>query len=299
MARIKHEGHQAADPRERGDKPPFPDQSQPPPGVTAEMSPTPDHGENSYQGYGRLQDKAALITGGDSGIGKAVAIAYAREGADIVISYLSEKEDAEDTAKWIREAGRKAVLVAGDIGDEGHCNDLVERTMAEFGRLDLLVNNAAHQATHERIEDWTAEEWRYMFRTNMDGMFFLCKAALPRMQPGAAIINTASVQAYDPSGPLLAYSATKGAIVTFTQGLASLAAERGIRVNAVAPGPVWTPLIPISFPPEKTREFGKNTMLGRPAQPVEMVPAFVFLALPDSSYVTGSIVDMTGGRLIP
>jgi NAD(P)-dependent dehydrogenase (short-subunit alcohol dehydrogenase family) len=287
-----------ASPNEQHARPPFPKQSQEPPGLEGEMQPRPDHGEHSYQGFDRLKDKVALITGADSGIGKAVAIAYAREGADVLVSFLSETEDAEATAKWIHDAGRKAVLAPGDIGDEDHCRNLVDHCYREFGRLDLLVNNAAHQATHDRLEDWTSEEWRYMFRTNIDAMFYLCKAALPRMSPGAAIINTTSIQAYNPSSPLLAYSTTKGAIVTFTQGLAGLAAERGIRVNAVAPGPVWTPLIPISFAEEKVREFGKNTMIGRPAQPVEMVPAYIFLSLPDSTYVTGSIVDMTGGRLI-
>jgi NAD(P)-dependent dehydrogenase (short-subunit alcohol dehydrogenase family) len=287
-----------ADPRERGAKPPFPPQAQEPPGLESQMKPKADHGEQSYKGFGRLKDKVALITGADSGIGKAVAIAYAREGADVLISYLEETADAEDTAKWVRDAGRKAILLPGDIGEETHCIRMIDRAYSEFGRLDLLVNNAAHQATHERIEEWTTGEWNYIFRTNVDAMFFLCKAALPRMAPGTVIINTASVQAYNPSGDLLAYSVTKGAIVTFTQGLAELAAERGVRVNAVAPGPVWTPLIPISFSAERIRDFGKNTMLGRPAQPAEMIPAFIFLALPDSSYVTGSVVDMTGGRLI-
>jgi NAD(P)-dependent dehydrogenase (short-subunit alcohol dehydrogenase family) len=216
-----------------------------------------------------------------------------------VVSYLNEDSDAEDTAKWIREAGRKPILAPGDIGSEHHCRELVDRTFSEFGRLDLLVNNAAWQVVHDSLEEWTVEEWHSIFRTNLDPMFYLCKAAVPRMNPGSVIINTASVQAYQPSGPLLAYATTKGAIVTFTQALASLTAERGIRVNAVAPGPVWTPLIPTSFPPEKTAKFGENSLLGRPAQPAEIAPAYVFLALPQSTYVTGSIVDMTGGRMLP
>jgi NAD(P)-dependent dehydrogenase (short-subunit alcohol dehydrogenase family) len=298
MAKRESGTQLETDPREKGAKPPFPPQQQEPPGVEKKMQPKADHGEHSYQGFGRLKGKTALITGADSGIGKAVAIAYAREGADILISYLNEQEDAEDTAKWVRDAGRKAILLPGDIGEEAHCQGLVERAYKEFGRLDLLINNAAYQATHDRIEEWSTEEWRHTFRTNIDAMFYLCKAALPRMAAASVIINTTSVQAYQPSGQLLAYSTTKGAILTFTYALAELAAERGVRVNAVAPGPVWTPLIPISFEPEKTKEFGKNTLFGRPAQPAELAPAFVFLALPDSSYVTGSVVDMTGGRQI-
>jgi NAD(P)-dependent dehydrogenase (short-subunit alcohol dehydrogenase family) len=263
------------------------------------MIPVPDHGQKSYKGSGRLAGKAALITGADSGIGKAVAIAFAREGADVMISYLDEAGDARDTADWVQRAGRKAVLAPGDIGEEKHCRDLVDRAWSEFGKLDLLVNNAAYQAVHETIEEWSAEEWRRTFRTNIDGMFYLCKAAMPRMAPGSVVINTSSVQAYQPSGHLLGYAVTKGAIVTFTQALAELGAKRGIRVNSVAPGPVWTPLIPTTFPPEKIRKFGDNSLFGRPAQPAELAPAFVFLAIPDSSYVTGCVVDMTGGRMLP
>ncbi len=287
------------DPRQQEPKPRFPEQEQPQPGFTGEMRPKPDHGEKTYKGTGKLRDKAALITGADSGIGRAVAIAFAREGADVLISYLNEHDDANETARSVREAGRKAITIAGDIGDNKHCEKLVNEAFSQFGRLDILVNNAAYQVIHEIIEEFTPEEWEYTFRTNIHAMFFLCRAALPRMKAGATIINTTSVQSYQPKSVLLAYASTKGAITTFTQALAELASKQGIRANAVAPGPVWTPLIPASYPAEKIKEFGNNTLIGRPAQPAELAPAYVYLASDDSSYVTASIMDLTGGRMLP
>jgi len=275
---------------------PLPKQQQEMPGSTEEMRPRPDHGEASYEGSGKLEGLAAIITGGDSGIGRAVAIAFAREGADVVISYLNEDEDARDTARWIEKAGRRAVLIAGDVSDEAVCQHIVERTIEEFGRLDILVNNAAHQATIERIEDLSAEEWDLTFRTNIYSQFYLSKAAVRHMKEGASIINTASIQAAKPSPELLAYAATKGAIVNFTSGLAQMLAERKIRVNAVAPGPVWTPLIPSTMPPQKVEQFGENTPLGRPADPAELAGAYVLLASREASYMTGAVIPVTGGQ---
>ncbi|HEY2018508.1 MAG TPA: SDR family oxidoreductase [Bryobacteraceae bacterium] len=288
-------------PKDRGQKPPFPEPKQSAPGSEQEMQTRPDHGEQSYRGLDRLRDKVALITGGDSGIGKAVAIAYAREGADVAFSYLpEEEEDARETVHWIEEAGRRALPVPGDLTDENYCRGLVERTLGEFGRLDILVNNAAYQMTHEKLDEFSSEEWDHTFRTNIYAMFHLSKAALPRMKKGGAIINTASVQAYQPKGHLLAYATTKGAIVTFTKALSELAIEEGVRVNAVAPGPVWTPLIPSTMPEEKVKEFGKSDKLERPAQPAELAPAYVFLAATqESSYIVGSVLDLTGGRMLP
>jgi hypothetical protein len=287
------------DPKQKGKKPPFDEPGQQPPGTEAEMRTKPDHGEESYRGFGRLQGKAALITGADSGIGRAVAIAYAREGADVLVSYLNEHEDAKETVRWVEQAGKKAVPIPGDISDEQHCRTLVDRAFKEFGRLDILVNNAAYQSTHQDIEEFSSEEWDHTFRTNIYAMFYLCKAGMPRMNAGSAIINTASVQAYSPSGMLLAYASTKGAIVTFTKALSQLAIKRGIRANAIAPGPVWTPLIPSSMPREKVEQFGKTNPMGRPAQPAELAPPYVFLATQESSYVNGSVVDMTGGEMLP
>jgi NAD(P)-dependent dehydrogenase (short-subunit alcohol dehydrogenase family) len=284
------------DPRTKFPRPPYPPQRQDMPGYTDEMKPKPDHGEESYKGSGKLEGCAAIITGGDSGIGRAVAIAYAREGADVLISYLSEDKDARDTAQWVEKAGRKAVTLAGDIGDEAHCGELVERAVKEFGRLDILVNNAAYQSTITDIEELTAEELDHTFRTNIYSQFFLSKAAIPHMKPGSSIINTSSINASDPSPNLLAYATTKGAIANFTMGLAQLVAEKGIRVNAVAPGPVWTPLIPSTMPEERVANFGKNTPLGRAGQPVEMAGAFVFLASEAASYITGAVIPATGGR---
>ncbi|MBX6342376.1 MAG: SDR family oxidoreductase, partial [Thermomicrobiaceae bacterium] len=245
------------------------------------------------------EGKASLITGGDSGIGRATALAFAREGADVLISYLSEDADAQETIRVVERAGRKALAVRGDIGDEGHCRHLVDRAVGEFGRLDVLVNNAAFQMTHDGIEDLPSEEFDHTFRTNVYAMFYLCKAALPKMRDGGAIINSTSIQAYQPKPSLLAYASTKGAIVTFTKALAQEAIKRGIRVNAVAPGRVWTPLIPSTMPEEQVRQFGKQTPIGRPAQPAELAPVYVFLASPESSYVVGGVVGVTGGEPLP
>jgi len=285
-----------SDPRSAGPRPPFRKQQQSPPGKTADLDPAPDHGEESYVGHDRLKGCAAIITGGDSGIGRAVAIAYAREGADVLIAYLSEDDDAKATAEWVRKAGRRAVLVRGDIADESHCQELVRRAVAEFGRLDILVNNAAFQRTHEKLSDFTREEIERTFRTNIESMFFLAKAAAVQMKPGSSIINTTSIQADDPSPQLLAYAATKGAIMNFTSGLAQMLAPEGIRVNAVAPGPIWTPLIPSTMPAEKAQKFGANTPLGRPGQPAELAPAYVYLASNEASYVVGAVLPVTGGR---
>jgi NAD(P)-dependent dehydrogenase (short-subunit alcohol dehydrogenase family) len=292
---LQHEA--PSDPKEKGAKPEYPQRQIEPPGSDAEMTPKADHGETSYKGLGRLTDRAVLLTGGDSGIGRAVAIAFAREGADLVLSYLPEEErDARESAEWVNKAGRKAVLAPGDIRDERHCAALVDRAFAEFGKLDILVNNAAFQRTHDSIEEFTTEEFDATFKTNVYAMFWLCRAALPRMAAGGTIINTASIQAFDPSPNLLAYAPTKAAIVNFTKALSQVAMKKGVRVNAVAPGPVWTPLIPSTMPPEKTREFGKDTSFGRAAQPVELAPLFVFLASNEARYVTGEVYGATGGQ---
>ncbi|SFS09967.1 SDR family oxidoreductase [Sphingomonas jatrophae] len=278
--------------------PPLPEQQQAVPGTLAEMNPRPDHGEDSYRGHERLAGKAAIITGGDSGIGRAVAIAFAREGADVLISYLNEEEDARDTARWVEQAGRRAVLVPGDIGDAGHCRAIVDKAVEAFGRVDVLVNNAAHQMTFETLEDIPDEEWERTFRTNIHAMFYLARAAVPHMREGGAIINTTSVNADMPKQTLLPYATTKGAIQNFTGGLSQLLAERGIRVNCVAPGPVWTPLIPSTMPPEQVREFGKSYPMGRAAQPAELAPVYVMLASDEASYVSGATVAVTGGKPI-
>ncbi len=285
------------DPRQQGPAPDFPQKPIAPPGSDAEMTPQADHGETSYRGLGRLEGRVALITGGDSGIGRAVAIAFAREGADVAISYLpEEEEDAAETRKYIEDAGRRAITLPGDIQDESHCRQMVETVLSEHGRLDILVNNAAYQMTHDSIDEFTTEEFDRTFRTNVYAMFWLCRAALPRMKPGACIINTASIQAFEPSPNLLPYAATKGAIVNFTKGLSQLAMKQGVRVNAVAPGPVWTPLIPSTMPEEKVKQFGADTSFGRPAQPVELAPLFVFLASNEARFVTGEVYGATGGR---
>lgn len=260
------------------------------------MHPRPDYGEHTYRGANRLTDKKALITGGDSGIGRAVALAFAREGADLLISYLNEDDDAEETLRAVRGAGRTAIAVAGDIGHEEHCKALVQRTVKEFGALDILVNCAGFQMNRDGIGAISTEEFDRTMKTNVYAMFWLCKAALPKLREGGAIINTSSIQTYQPSPSLLAYAATKGAIVTFTKALAAEAIKRGVRVNAVAPGPVWTPLIPSTFPAEHVQEFGKNTPTGRPGQPVEIAPIYVFLASDESSYITGEVIGATGGR---
>jgi len=284
------------DPREAGAKPPFPQKSLDYPGLESEMTPRPDYGEASYQGHGRLKGTVALITGADSGIGRAVALAYAREGADVLISYLNEDSDAEETARVVREAGRRAVLAPGDISDEAHCRSLVGRTVAELGKIDILVNNAAFQMSREGIEQIPDGEWEHTFETNIFAMYYLAKAAWPHLQPGSAIINTASIQAYQPSPEVLPYASTKGAIVTFSKALAQEGAEKGIRVNVVAPGPVWTPLIPATMSEDKVQEFGQDSPMGRPAQPVELAPLSVFLASKESNYITGEVVGVTGGK---
>ncbi|MCK5909264.1 MAG: glucose 1-dehydrogenase [Caulobacter sp.] len=277
-------------------QPPFPDQSQTPPGMTSQMEPKPDHGEQSYKGSGRLAGKAALITGGDSGIGRAVAIAFAREGADVAIGYLNEHDDAEETRRWVEKAGRRCLLLPGDLADPAHCRALVEKTVSEFGRLDVLVNNAAEQATYKSLDEISDEAWARTFQVNIHAMFHLAKAALPRLQPGGSIINTTSINADDPNPSLLPYATTKGAIQNFTAGLAQMLAERGVRVNCVAPGPIWTPLIPATMPPEKVKQFGANTPMKRPGQPKEVAPAYVLLASDEASYVSGATVAVTGGR---
>jgi len=284
------------DPRSNGPRPPFPKQQQSAPGETAKLKPVPDHGEDSYRGAERLKGCVALITGGDSGIGRAIAIAFAREGADVAIGYLSEHEDAQDTAQWVSKAGRKALLIPGDVANESHCKHLVERTVAELGRLDILINNAAFQRTHEKLWDFTADEIEHTFRTNIQSMFHLAKAAAANMKPGASIINTASIQADKPSPSLLAYAATKAAITNFTAGLAQVVGKDGIRVNAVAPGPVWTPLIPSTMPADQAANFGADSPFGRPAQPAEVAPAYVFLASNDATYISGAVLPVTGGK---
>lgn len=282
-------------PVEKYPKPPFKEQEQEMPGAEAEMDPQPDHGEESYKGTGKLTGRKAIITGGDSGIGKAVAIAFAREGADVLISYLNEDQDAETTARYVQDAGRKAILMRGDISDEAQCKAIIDRAVKEFGQIDILVNNAAYQMSHKSLQEVTSEEWDRTYKTNVYAMFYLCKAAEPHLKPGSTVINTTSVQAYRPSPELVPYASTKGAIQNFTAGLAQLWGEKGIRVNCVAPGPIWTPLIPGSFPAEKSKEFGANTPLKRAGQPAELAPAYVLLASNDSSYMTGSTVQVTGG----
>jgi NAD(P)-dependent dehydrogenase (short-subunit alcohol dehydrogenase family) len=284
------------DPKTAGPTPPQPPQQQSPPGFTEELRPEPDHGEYSYRGCGKLKDRAALITGADSGIGRAVAIAFAREGADVLISYLCEHEDAKETARWVEQAGRRAVLVAGDVQDPKHCRDLVDCALREFGNLGVLVNNAAYQMTHTSLEEIGDEEWDHTFRTNIYSMFYLTKAAVPHMKPGSAIVNTASINSKMPNPGLLAYATTKGAVANFTAGLAQLLAKKGIRANCVAPGPIWTPLIPSTMAPEKVEHFGENTPLRRPGQPAELAPAYVLLASDDGSYISGAMIPVTGGR---
>ncbi|MDL2406248.1 SDR family oxidoreductase [Rhizobium calliandrae] len=278
--------------------PPYPSQQQPMPGHTAAMQPVPDHGEKSYRGSGRLIGKKAIITGGDSGIGRAVAIAFAREGADVLIAYLDEDDDAEETRRWVEDAGRKAVLVPGDIQDPQHCRTIVDEAVSQLGGIDILVNNAAHQASFHDIGDISDGEWELTFKVNIHAMFYLTKAAIPHMKPGSAIINTASINSDNPNPTLLAYATTKGAIQNFTAGLAQMLAEKGIRANAVAPGPIWTPLIPSTMPKEAVENFGKQVPMKRPGQPAELATTYVMLADPMSSYVSGATVAVTGGKPI-
>lgn len=277
-------------------KPPFPEQTQEPPGSFVPMQPRPDHGETTWVGAGRLQGRVALITGADSGIGRAVAIAFAREGADIALCYLSETEDAKDTAKLIEDEGQSCVRIEADLADPDACRRVVDKVVQEWGRIDILVNNAAHQAVFESFEDIPREEWDRTFAVNIDAIFHLCQAAVPHMGSGSSIINTTSINADRPNPTLLAYATTKGAIQNFTVGLAQLLAERGIRVNCVAPGPVWTPLIPSSMSGEKVAKFGQDSPMKRPAQPVELASAYVMLAEPMSSYVSGATIAVTGGQ---
>lgn len=276
----------------------FPEQKQQPPGETEAMSPRPDHGEESYRGSSKLTGKVALITGADSGIGKAVAIAFAREGADVAIGYLEEDEDAEDTAKWVREAGRKALLLPGDVSDPQHCRDLVARTVEELGGIDVLVSNAAYQMTRESLDEIPDEEWDHTIATNLSAFFHLAKASVPHMKPGSSIIGSSSVNSDMPVPTLLPYAATKAGIANMTASLAQLLGEKGIRANSVAPGPIWTPLIPSTMPEEKVSKFGSDTPLGRAGQPAELAPVYVLLASDDGSYVSGARIAVTGGKPI-
>ena len=275
-----------------------PAQQQEPPGVLGEMTPKPDHGEESYRGSGRLAGKVAVITGGDSGIGRAVAIAFAREGADVLISYLNEHEDAKDTAKYVEEAGRRCVLVPGDLADRAHCKTIIPKAVEEFGRIDVLVNNAAFQMSHESLDEVSDEEWDYTMAVNLSAMFTLCKDAIPHMQPGASIINSSSVNSDQPSPHLAPYAMTKAGIANFSASLAQMLAEKGIRVNSVAPGPVWTPLIPATMPPEKVESFGEQVPMGRAGQPAELAPVYVLLASDEASYISGARIAVTGGKPI-
>jgi NAD(P)-dependent dehydrogenase (short-subunit alcohol dehydrogenase family) len=285
------------DPKHEQPQPPFDEPPQSHPGQERDMREKPDHGERSYKGRDKLTGKVALITGADSGIGRAVAIAFAREGADVAIAYLNEHEDARETQRWVTEAGRRAVLLPGDIADPKVCESIVTRAVAELGRLDIVVNNAAHQGKAvETFEALPLERVERSFRVNILAMFYIVRAALPHMPKGAAIINTASIQAYQPSAAILDYATTKAAIVAFTKGLApELVKEKGVRVNCVAPGPVWTPLIPQSYEGEKLANFGKQSPMQRPAQPAELAPAYVFLASGESGYVNGEVLGVTGG----
>jgi hypothetical protein len=288
--------NQMQDPQEQYQTPPYnKQQEQATPGYENKMHPKADHGEDSYKGSGKLTGRKAIITGGDSGIGRAVAIAFAREGADVLISYLNEDEDARETAKYIEAEGRKAVLVPGDISDEEHCKNIIDTAVDQLGGLDILVNNAAFQMSRESLQDISSEEWDRTFKTNIYSFFYLCKAAEKHLKPGSTIVNTTSVNAYKAPPQLIPYSATKAAIQNFTASLAQLWADKGIRVNCVAPGPIWTPLIPSTMPPEKYKSFGEDVPLKRAGQPAELAPAFVLLASQDSSYMTGSTVQVTGG----
>ncbi|MVT08303.1 SDR family oxidoreductase [Chitinophaga tropicalis] len=292
---VKEKNTVIVNPVDKYPKPEFPEQEQELPGTEDKMDPRPDHGEASYKGSGKLTGRKAIITGADSGIGKAVAIAFAREGADVLISYLNEHEDAKDTAAYIEKEGRKAILLPGDISSEEQCKQIIERAVQEFGQIDILVNNAAFQVSHESLQDISAEEWEQTFKVNIHAMFYLCKAAEPYLKPGSAVVNTTSVNAYTPRPTLMAYTATKAAIQNFTSTLAQLWAEKGIRVNCVAPGPIWTPLIPASFSGKETAQFGSSSPMKRPGQPAELAPVYVLLASPESSYMSGATVPVTGG----
>ncbi|HEY0402538.1 MAG TPA: SDR family oxidoreductase [Blastococcus sp.] len=275
-----------------------PAQQQTPPGTLGEMTPKPDHGEESYRGSGRLSGKAAVITGGDSGIGRAVAIAFAREGADVLISYLNEHEDAKDTAKYVEDAGRRCVLVPGDLADRAHAKTIIPKAVEEFGRVDVLVNNAAFQMSHDSLDEVSDEEWDHTLALNLTAMFTLCRDAVPHMQPGASIINSSSVNSDMPSPQLAPYAMTKAGIANFTASLAQMLADKGIRANSVAPGPIWTPLIPATMPSEKVESFGQQVPLGRAGQPAELAPVYVLLASDEASYISGARIAVTGGKPI-
>jgi NAD(P)-dependent dehydrogenase (short-subunit alcohol dehydrogenase family) len=275
-----------------------PEQQQTPPGVLGEMTPKPDHGEQSYRGSGKLTGKVAVITGGDSGIGRAVAIAFAREGADVLISYLNEHADAKDTAQYVEEAGRRCVLVPGDLADRAHAKTIVPKAIEEFGKIDVLVNNAAFQMSHESLDEVSDDEWDHTLAVNLSAMFTLCKDAIPHMSPGASIINSSSVNSDSPSPHLAPYAMTKAGIANFTASLAQMYAERGIRANSVAPGPIWTPLIPATMPPEKVGSFGEQVPMGRAGQPAELAPVYVLLASDEASYISGARIAVTGGKPI-
>ena len=297
---MSEDQHTQRDPREQYPQPGFPEQEQEHPGLEGQMQPEPDYGEGTYRGTGKLEGKATIITGGDSGIGRAAALAFAREGADVLISYLENEEpDARETVRVVEEAGREAVTVPGDIAEEAQCQKVVEKALQEFGKIDVLVNNAAYQMVRDGIEGISSEEFDYTFKTNIYATFYLCKAALRHMQPGASIVNSCSIQAYQPTPGLLAYAATKGAIITFTKGLAGEAIQQGVRVNSVAPGPVWTPLIPATMTAEQASQFGGESPVGRPAQPAELAPTYVFLASQESSYINGETIGVTGGIPLP
>ncbi len=289
----------ALDPRTLYPRPPFDATPQTAPGSSARMRPEPNYGEDSYSGSGKLAGQVALITGADSGIGRAVALAFAREGANVLLSYLAEEEeDADAAARAVQEAGQQAVKLPGDISDPAHCRALVQAAIDRFGRLDILVNNGAFQMTRTKLDEITDEEWDLTFRTNVHSQFYLCKAALPHLKPGANIINTSSVNSKHPMPSLLAYSATKAAIANFTIGLAQMLVEQGIRVNAVLPGPVWTPFIPVGMEPEQVKSFGSQSPMGRPAQPAELAAAYVYLASDDASFTTGTLLPVHGGMVI-
>jgi NAD(P)-dependent dehydrogenase (short-subunit alcohol dehydrogenase family) len=301
MTAMTQDQHAQQDPTTQYPQPEFPQQPLEHPGLESEMDPRPDYGEDTYRGSRKLTGKAAIITGGDSGIGRAVALAFAREGADVLISYLeSEEPDAQETVQAIENSDRKAVAVPGDIQEEALCQEIVEKAISEFGKVDVLVNNAAYQMARNGVTEIPSDEFERTFRTNVFAMFYLCKAAVPHMQPGSSIINSCSIEAYQPLPMLLDYSSSKGAIITFTKALAQELISQGIRVNSVAPGPVWTPLIPATMPAQQVSQFGQSeSPMGRPAQPAELAPAYVFLASQESSYVNGETLGVTGGSPLP
>lgn len=297
---VSEDSPRMLNPVEAGPKPPFPEQHQQAPGLETLMDPRPDHGEETYRGQGKLEGRVALITGADSGIGKAVAIAFAREGADVAFSHLPEEEvDAADTCRWVEKAGRRVLAMAGDLSDGAFCTEIVERTVRELGRIDILVNNAGTGKNRPSIVETPFEEWDYIFKVNLDALFHTCKAAIPHMQPGSAIINVASVETFEPDPNALAYSTSKGAIVTFTKSLGGQVIQQGIRVNVVCPGPFWTPLTTVTMEPQKTANYGHQTQLKRPGQPKEAAPLFVLLASDDSSYIGNEVFVAAGGMPMP